>query len=68
MLEPLDLTCPYCGEGFESLYDESEAAFGAGAFEAIEDCPVCCQPLTVRHTLDGAGQRAYSEALRDSDS
>ncbi|MEC8716386.1 MAG: CPXCG motif-containing cysteine-rich protein [Pseudomonadota bacterium] len=68
MLEPLALTCPYCGEGFESLYDESEAAFGAGVFEAIEDCPVCCQPITVRHTLDGSGQRAYSEALRDSDS
>ena len=31
MLEPLDLTCPYCGEGFESLYDESEAAFGGAA-------------------------------------
>ena len=40
MLEPLALTCPYCGEGFESLCDESEAAFGAGVFEAIEDCPV----------------------------
>ena len=35
-------TCPYCGEPIRLLVDPSE-----GASEYIEDCEVCCRPMTV---------------------
>lgn len=38
------VTCPYCGEQSEVALDP-----GSGAHQTyVEDCPVCCQPWTVR--------------------
>ncbi|MBT8149386.1 MAG: CPXCG motif-containing cysteine-rich protein [Pseudomonadales bacterium] len=34
--------CPYCGERISILVDQS-----AGAHETIEDCQVCCRPITL---------------------
>ena len=36
------VTCPYCGEPFETLIDLS-----AGSSTYIEDCQVCCAPMTI---------------------
>ena len=50
LLAEQTIGCPYCGELIEVLIDSEE--FGQ---EYIEDCQVCCRPITfVIHTsLDG---------------
>ncbi len=50
MLTPFDISCPYCGEPIEVLVDES-----AGDQSYIEDCQVCCRPITLSVRLDGGG-------------
>ena len=42
--------CPYCGETFDAVVDESESYS-----EYIEDCYVCCRPITfvISTDLDG---------------
>ncbi len=45
--DTLLVTCPYCGERVE-LYLEPDVE---GAF--VQDCEVCCNPWTVRVTMDG---------------
>ena len=40
--EEIVINCPYCGEGQSILLDMS-----AGDQEYIEDCQICCQPITV---------------------
>ena len=43
--------CPYCGEQSEVALDP-----GSGAHQAyVEDCPVCCQPWSVRVEYTGDG-------------
>jgi hypothetical protein len=45
------VTCPYCAEESEVALDP-----GSGAHQAyVEDCPVCCQPWTVRVDYDSDG-------------
>jgi len=38
-----EITCPHCGESFPTQIDtsQSEQSF-------IEDCTVCCRPITLR--------------------
>jgi len=45
MLETTEATvqCPYCGESIEILLDPSDPSE-----EYIEDCQVCCRPITMR--------------------
>jgi hypothetical protein len=62
MLDAFDLHCPYCGEPIEILVDAS-----AGEQQYIEDCQVCCRPITVCVGLDADGDpqprlRAEDEA------
>ncbi len=40
MIETRSISCPYCGEEFETTIDCS-----AGDQNYIEDCYVCCQPI-----------------------
>lgn len=40
MIETIDISCPYCGEPFNTSVDCS-----AGDQDYIEDCHVCCQPI-----------------------
>jgi len=40
MIETTMVTCPYCGETFETGIDCS-----AGDQSYIEDCYACCQPI-----------------------
>lgn len=43
MRDPIEVTCPYCGEpGTITVGEEEEAA------EFVQDCPVCCRPWQVR--------------------
>ena len=47
MLDMQDVQCPYCGEWNSVTLDAS-----AGAQSYIEDCYVCCRPITVQLALD----------------
>ena len=40
--------CPYCGEWLEVFIDPS-----VRRQEYVEDCQVCCRPITLTVTLDG---------------
>lgn len=47
-LETVSRSCPYCGEPIELLLDCTE-----GDQQYIEDCQVCCRPITVDLQLEG---------------
>lgn len=47
-LKETRVSCPYCGERLELLLDVS-----AGSQTYVEDCSVCCRPITVVMTADG---------------
>lgn len=50
MLPMQDIECPYCGETISLVLDAS-----AGAQRYIEDCQVCCRPITVDLDVDADG-------------
>lgn len=43
--------CPYCGESIDLLIDPSEMQQNY-----IEDCQVCCQPITIDVTVTHDGK------------
>ncbi|TDR41731.1 hypothetical protein DFR29_110214 [Tahibacter aquaticus] len=62
MLEFVQLHCPYCGESFETSVDLS-----AGEQVYVEDCAVCCRPISLRLRVDAQGELEALEARRDQD-
>ncbi len=50
MLPIQDVECPYCGEVISLVLDPS-----AGPQRYIEDCQVCCRPITVDLDVDAEG-------------
>jgi hypothetical protein len=42
--------CPYCGEAIEILIDPQDAGD-----QYVEDCQVCCRPITFNITMDSMG-------------
>ena len=46
-METCIVNCPYCGEAIELLIDDS-----VPEQEYIEDCSVCCRPITVLQRKD----------------
>jgi len=50
MIELIRVSCPYCGEQFDTQLDLS-----AGSQRYTEDCQVCCQPIEfiIEVGLDG---------------
>lgn len=50
MLDSRLIDCPYCGESIEILIDPS-----VPSQRYIEDCQVCCRPITLRVTVDPTG-------------
>ena len=44
------IDCPSCGEPLEILIDSS-----IRRQEYIEDCQVCCRPMTLKVTIDEDG-------------
>ena len=60
MLATDDVDCPYCGEFIRLVIDAS-----GGAQRYIEDCAVCCRPITVSLDVDDQGEvdvRVQSES------
>ena len=55
MLDSQDIECPYCGEVISLLLDTS-----AGSQRYIEDCHVCCRPITVVLDVDADGEALVS--------
>lgn len=51
MLTPHSIDCPYCGEPIEILLDASVCSQ-----QYIEDCQVCCRPITLRVEIDAEGE------------
>jgi len=50
MLPVHDVECPYCGEVITLAVDAS-----AGEQRYVEDCHVCCRPITVLLDVDAQG-------------
>ena len=44
------VSCPYCGESFETSADTSE-----GSCKYVEDCQICCQPIEMELRVDEDG-------------
>lgn len=55
MLDQQVVNCPYCGEAIEVLIDEEEVGQ-----QYIEDCQVCCRPITFLVSTDFSGQLSVS--------
>lgn len=47
--------CPYCGESLEVLIDQEEIGQ-----HYIEDCQVCCKPITFVIGVDSGGNLLVS--------
>jgi hypothetical protein len=45
------VSCPYCGEAFETSADVS-----AGPSKYVEDCQICCQPIEMELRVDDNGR------------
>jgi len=61
LVQFLPIDCPYCGERIEIEVDRS-----AGDQEYIEDCTVCCRPITVLVVVSGQ-EFACVEARREDE-
>jgi len=42
LVEDIEINCPQCGESFAIEVDT-----GAGSYTTVEDCAVCCRPMTI---------------------
>lgn len=51
MLDSTHVRCPWCGERFEALIDPSPGNTGY-----VEDCPVCCRPITMQVDVGEDGE------------
>lgn len=60
MLDSTVISCPYCGEAIEILLDAS-----VGEQQYIEDCQVCCRPISVTVALDTDGDAQASVRAED---
>lgn len=60
MIDSVFVRCPFCGERFEAIADAS-----GGDAEYIEDCPVCCRPITMRMATDEEGNVERFDVDRD---
>ena len=62
MLIEQTVQCPYCGERYSSSIDIS-----SGGQVYIEDCSVCCRPITIHVRVDTGGDLEGIEIRRDDD-
>jgi sarcosine oxidase delta subunit len=60
MLSAQNIQCPYCGERIEILLDAS-----AGDQRYIEDCQVCCRPISIDVWVDADDNPHVSVAGED---
>jgi hypothetical protein len=52
MLEWIIVSCPYCGESFETAVDGSAGE----QQEYVEDCQICCQPILFTVSIGANGE------------
>jgi len=50
-LNETQIDCPYCGETITVLINEEDQGE-----QYIEDCQVCCRPITFAVSVDGRGE------------
>ena len=50
-MEPAHIRCPYCGESLEITIDSS-----VRRQDYIEDCQVCCRPISLSICVSDEGQ------------
>jgi hypothetical protein len=62
MTELHTVQCPYCGESFDATIDLS-----AGSQDYIEDCYVCCRPITFHLTVDDDGNLLSLETSNENE-
>lgn len=62
MLPTADIQCPYCGERIEVIVDDS-----AGDQRYIEDCQVCCRPITIVVSIDDEDGEPRVDAYGEDD-
>ena len=62
LLEDVEICCPYCGETFVTSIDCS-----AGDQDYIEDCYVCCRPISFRIECDPEGELVNVHTQREND-
>lgn len=55
-----NISCPYCGESIEVMVDTS-----VPHQEYIEDCQVCCRPITLR--VEVLGDSVQLQALHENE-
>jgi len=60
MLDAVTIDCPYCGEPIEILLEPSE-----DSQRYIEDCQVCCRPITISVTVDEEGGTSVDASSED---
>jgi len=51
LLQEQSISCPYCGEMIEVLIDPEDSDQ-----EYIEDCQVCCRPISFNITVQNDGE------------
>ena len=54
------IQCPYCGEWIEIVVEVA-----AGRQDYIEDCQVCCKPMSLRVSIDADGEPAVDAHAED---
>lgn len=47
-----EYSCPYCGEPISLWLDET----GGTSQHYIEDCSICCRPITIQVHVDENGE------------
>lgn len=60
MLDAVTIDCPYCGEPIEILLEPSE-----DSQRYIEECQVCCRPITISVTVDEEGGTSVDASSED---
>jgi hypothetical protein len=60
MLDAVTVDCPYCGEPIELLIEPAEASV-----RYVEDCHVCCRPITVSVEMGEDGMASVSVGTQD---
>lgn len=58
-MDTQSVRCPYCGEWLEIFIDQS-----VRQQEYIEDCQVCCRPITLTVTPDAIDNRVTDVQAR----
>ena len=61
-IESSVILCPYCGESFEIAVDVS-----AGQQTYIEDCYVCCRPITIDIHVNEQGELSAIDAKHENE-